>query len=264
MKSTNVRRFGFVNDERTGAITSWTIDNTNFDKPPVTSGPSYVLSQRTWLEDADLLWISRERHPTTYGPITAVFSHPFLIVVPSSPKSPLSLYWHLANIIQRSWYTYFRGGTQIVRDIDLLDGLAAKYNLIVLGGPNHNFYTFRRTQEEDFQMLKFTESGGVEINSHKYDEAGTGVLFLSPSPIKTRLTLFISGTDEQGLKRAAWSIPFRYGLQSADYIVFGENYGDPYTGWTAGADESIGMGGILAAGYWNNTWNYDSSSGYLK
>ena len=89
----NVRRFGFVRDERQTGIRSWSIDHTTFRTPPEDSGPSYLnKGNGTWELSSDLLWISRERNPTTYGPAFQIFSHAFKIVVPSSPSANLTLY----------------------------------------------------------------------------------------------------------------------------------------------------------------------------
>ena len=53
-------------------------------------------------------------------------------------------------------------------------------------------------------------------------------------------------------------------------MVVGDEYGDPATGWTAGDGSPFGgagtkgAGGVFAAGYWGNTWEYDPRSGYTK
>lgn len=54
------------------------------------------------------------------------------------------------------------------------------------------------------------------------------------------------------------------GLQVPDYLVVGEEYGDPHSGWTGNGKGTKGVGGILAAGYWNNSWSFDPRCGYLK
>jgi hypothetical protein len=92
---------------------------------------------------------------------------------------------------------------------------------------------------------------------------------LAPSPARTRTALFVSGIDAIGFLRAVWSIPFRTGLTVPDYMIVGEEYGDSKSGWTAGNGAPFsgggtkGAGGILAAGYWSNLWEYDSECGYL-
>ncbi|KNC98636.1 uncharacterized protein SPPG_06318 [Spizellomyces punctatus DAOM BR117] len=272
LNTSNIRRFGFVRDPRQEGIESWSVDGTDFNKPPSVSGPSYARldPDSSWKEENDLLWISQERHPSTYGPISSALNHPFIIVVPSNPAQNEDLYREAAQHIALSWYIYSRGVTQIVRDIDVLDGIAARYNLIVLGGPADNAYTRRRENEGGANMVKFRPAGGFQIDKRKYESPGTGIIFLAPSPIRTRVAVFIAGTDKDGILRAAWSLPFRTGLQIPDYLVVGDEYGDPHTGWTArdgapfGGAGTKGAGGVLAAGYWNNTWDWDPRCGYLK
>ena len=102
--------------------------------------------------------------------------------------------------------------------------------------------------------MKYLPSGGVELDHHKYDEPGTGVLFLAPSPTRTRSAVYVTGVDLDGLSRAAWSLPFRTGVMIPDYFIVGKEFGDPTTGWTAGDGAPLGgagtkgVGGVLAAG----------------
>ncbi|KAK5668312.1 hypothetical protein QVD99_005343 [Batrachochytrium dendrobatidis] len=270
LNTTNVRRFGFTHDERQKEITSWSIDGTDFSKSPADAGPSYLRVDGVWQVADDLLWISRERHPSTYGPANLIFSHPFRIVIPSEGVENLKLYYHLAQHIASSWYLFGLGSTQIIHDVDVLDGVAAMFNLIVLGGPNDNMYTRRRSQEGGSRQITFLPSGGFKLHDRTFERPGTGALFLSPSPTRTRLGLFIAGIDAIGLQRAAWTIPFRTGIEVPDYMIVGDEYGDAATGWTAGNGSPFGgagtkgVGGVFAAGYWNNTWDYDDRCGYLK
>ncbi|KAJ3034657.1 hypothetical protein HDV00_004796 [Rhizophlyctis rosea] len=270
LNTTNVRRFGFVADSRQDGLKRWSVDGTNFEKPPSVSGKSYLLGDDgVWKIADDMLWISEERHFSTYGPAIHIFDQPFIIVIPSTNSTRMVNYRKIAQHLSTSWYLFGRGGTQIVRDVDVLDGIAAQYNMLVLGGPEDNLFTKKR-QPGIESMVKFTASGGFEIGTRKYEDPGTGILFLAPSPTRTRMGLFIAGTDEDGLLRAAWTVPFRTGLQVPDYIVLGEEYGDPSTGWTAGDGAPFGgagtkgAGGVLAAGYWSNKWDFDARCGYLK
>ncbi len=96
------------------------------------------------------------------------------------------------------------------------------------------------------------------------------MIFLAPSSTRTRTGLFISGVDLIGLHRAAWLIPFRTGVLVPDYMVVGEDFGDSHTGWNTGHGGDYwgagtkGTGGIYAAGFWNNTWDFDARCGYVK
>ncbi|KAJ3100428.1 hypothetical protein HDU97_002215 [Phlyctochytrium planicorne] len=266
LNTTNVRRFGWAKDERV-KIDSWSIDGTDFPEPPKI-GPSYLREdgETEWKVATDLLWISVERYSSTYGPASQILMHQFLIVIPSNPTViDVAVYRKAAQNLAASWYLFGRGGTQIIRDVDVRDGLAAKYHMIVLGGPKDNVFTKRREGE-----VQFLESGGVQIDRKKYEAPGTGIIFLAPSPTRTLMGLFLAGTDELGFRRAVWTMPFRTGLMVPDYMVIGDEYGDPATGWTAGDGSPFGGagtkggGGIFAAGYWNNKWNFDTRCGYTK
>ncbi|KAJ3053644.1 hypothetical protein HK097_003757 [Rhizophlyctis rosea] len=270
LNTTNVRRFGFVADDRQEGLQRWSVDGTNFDKPPVVSGKSYLKGEDgIWKVADDMLWISEERHFSTYGPAIHIFDQPFIIVIPSTITERTITYRKMAQHLATSWYLFGRGGTQIVRDVDVLDGIAAQYNMLVLGGPEDNMFTKKRQPGLE-SMVKFLPGGGFQIDKRVYVDQGTGILFLAPSPTRTRMGLFIAGTDADGLLRAAWTVPFRTGLQVPDYIVLGEEYGDPSTGWTAGDGAPFGgagtkgAGGVLAAGYWSNHWDFDARCGYLK
>lgn len=53
-----------------GDVKSWEIDETLLGVPPQI-GPSYVNNENrddTWKISTDLLWLSDERHSSTYGP----------------------------------------------------------------------------------------------------------------------------------------------------------------------------------------------------
>ncbi|KAI9202381.1 uncharacterized protein BJ171DRAFT_514823 [Polychytrium aggregatum] len=271
--TTNVRRFMFVEDIRDEQLQSWSIDGTDFAHPPQ-FGRSYLRTEgsETWVLSEDLIWLSVERHPSTYGPIHQILNHPFRIVIPSNPPpEEADIFRKAAQHLAASWYLFGRGTTQIVRDTEVLDGLAARFNLIVLGGPSVNLYAKRREDEiKQSNLVHFLPSGGFQIANKKYELPGTGILFLAPSPTRARMGVFIAGTDEIGFHRALWSLPFRTGLTVPDYLVVGDEYGDPSTGWTAGSGNAYGgagtkgTGGVFAAGYWNNMWEYDPRCGYLK
>jgi hypothetical protein len=104
----------------------------------------------------------------------------------------------------------------------------------------------------------------MQLGNRTFNKPGTGALFLAPSPARTRLCLFVTGIDDEGLRRALWTIPFQTGIQVPDYTIVGSSFGDSSAGWTAGKEKNKGLGGILATGYWSNDWDFDESSGYLK
>jgi hypothetical protein len=156
LHTSNVRRFAFYDDVRS-QISSWTIDGQKFNDAPK-KGPSYLREKLgpnkfQWTLVPDLLWISEERYSSTYGPVSQIFSHPFLIVIPSKPTGNSAVYRMAAQHLTTSWYLYGRGGVQIVKDVDVRDGMSAKYHLIVLGGSKDNYYTRKRENEGDSTNL---------------------------------------------------------------------------------------------------------------
>jgi hypothetical protein len=165
--TTNIRRFQFLplpiwrkrhrnpqdNIFWNKNVTRWTLDETEFKTTP-TIGPTFVNVDddgSKWVLSTDFLWITDERHSSTYGPAVDILSQPFLIVMPSAPsgdaKQKRKMYYRAAQHITQSWYLFARGGTQIVLDSQVYDGDAARFNMIVLGGPEDNSWTRRREKE---------------------------------------------------------------------------------------------------------------------
>ncbi|RKO98076.1 hypothetical protein CXG81DRAFT_4007, partial [Caulochytrium protostelioides] len=314
MTTRNIRRFHFLPLARPPigepaalpTIASWVIDGQRFESGPA-YGPSYVRSSTleeptpgaVWEPSGDLLWTTRERHPLTYGPMAQMLAHPFRIVLPTLPSvSPTAArqYRRIAARIAQSWYVAARGGTQIVDDVDVRDGLSAQFHLIVLGGPEANRYTAREQKEGALTgMVTFlgsnddTGSGGCSragedgwspgfrIGDATFMAPGTGIAFLAASPAKMRLVTYLVGHDAAGLARAAAALPWQTGTMVPDYVVLGPQWGQfgvmdpdvdvdvPHDGAEPppGPVPHRGAGGLLAAGYWNNRWNFDERSGYL-
>ena len=242
--SSNVRRFGFVEDIRNSLITSWSIDGILFDTTPVDHGLTYLqIAANEWTQESDMLWIGRERHPGTYGPISMILRNRFIVVIPSNPVTVDSrFYAQAARELADSFYIFYRGAVEILRDVDVFDGITARYNLIVLGGPEDNLYTARRSRGGGATLVQFLPNGGYQVAGKKYDfERELGAVFLAPSATRTRLCLIVSGVDKEGLLNAARTITFRSEMKTADYMI-------------------VKNSGIIAAGYWNNVWEY--SFGY--
>lgn len=74
LRTSNIRRFQFLKDNRRENIISWSVDGTDFNYPPA-PGPSYLkqtYEDSLWTVQEDLQWLSVERHPNTYGPMARV------------------------------------------------------------------------------------------------------------------------------------------------------------------------------------------------
>jgi hypothetical protein len=171
----NIRRLSFMPDERLASVTSFTIDKTEFKLSP-SVGPSYLkLPDGTWEMVTDLLWISKERHAITYGPAMNVLENQFIIVIPQNTSIWNGVYLHMARQLALSWYIHARGNVQIITDDQVYDSHSARYNMIVLGGPEHNVWTQRRSKEGSASLVNFLERfGGYQIGKRVYQDEGTG------------------------------------------------------------------------------------------
>lgn len=99
-----------------------------------------------------------------------IFNAPFVIVVPST--SLTTEYMHLATQISTRYHSKTLGSARIIRDVDIRDGDAARYNMIVIGGPLVNLYTRQRVSED--AMTQFQEYG-YRIGEGVYKDDGTGM-----------------------------------------------------------------------------------------
>eukprot|EP00026_Physarum_polycephalum_P002438 Phypoly_transcript_02444.p1 GENE.Phypoly_transcript_02444~~Phypoly_transcript_02444.p1 ORF type:complete len:863 (+),score=95.22 Phypoly_transcript_02444:156-2744(+) len=193
-------------------------------------------------------WTETERNPTNYGPLRQVIEGPVIIVFGTSGNSSeTELLQSTAIWLANDLYHTGRYAIQIFRDAELQPATAMQNNLILLGGPTQNLWTAKL--ESGFP-LKFT-SAGFQVGPRSYFAPHTGALFLAPWQTQ-RLAAVIAGNDDTGYWNAFQSFPTHTGHMVPDYQIVG-----PKFGWA-------GAGGILAAGFWNNFWEFDYSCGYAK
>ena len=60
-------------------------------------------------------------------------------------------------------------------DDEVRDGDAARYNMIVLGGPEDNKWTKRRESEGGKRMVRYLEGGGYQIGRRIFVGTGIGI-----------------------------------------------------------------------------------------
>lgn len=112
-------------------------------------------------------------------------------------------------------------------------------NLIVVGGSENAFGNSLLAQNRtEFRITSEGEGEGVwGIRRRVIREKGVGLLFTHPHPTNAKgLTLFLAGTDEEGLERAWRLFPYRTGVPVPDWIVIGRD-----ADWQS-------AGGVLGAG----------------
>jgi len=165
------------------------------------------------------------------------------VIVYGTQLAP-DLNFQQALLIANDWFLYSNGNVSIKEDTEITQEIAQEFNLILIGGPAKNSWTAKvqSTLPVSFSGTSFT------IGPRKFDESETAVIFLGPSS-NGNLLLVIAGIDE-GL--ALNYVPNQSGITVPDYLVIG-----PEAKWQAD-------GGILAAGYWGNNWEYLPEMAYIK
>jgi len=122
-------------------------------------------------------------------------------------------------------------------------------NAIILGGPTSN--SFARVLASQFPV-RFA-SAGFELGPRYFSDPKTGIIFLSRCGQEIGgLCTVLDGTDEAGLRKAVNGLPLLSNINMPDYAVLGPRWGQ------------AGVAGLLAAGYWDNSWKYSAATGYVS
>jgi len=191
--------------------------------------------------------MQRERNPHNYGPISQILHGPILLVYGTTGTLQETANRLEAAVFISNWLWYQgRYSIPIVADTQLPND-AQNYNLILLGGPITNAIT-----RQFAAILPVLYNGRIfTIGKRIFNEPNTGIVFLAPWGSE-RLIAVLSGTDEDGFKKSFAMLPFKSATTLPDYAVAG-----PSWGWA-------GNGGLLAAGFWDNNWEFNPQTGYIR
>ncbi|CAK5279385.1 unnamed protein product [Mycena citricolor] len=125
--------------------------------------------------------------------------------------------------------------------------------------PKGNVLIISDTHDPELAMLMknsptpfHVTNDGLSVRHRPLDQSGLGVLFLHPHPNNpnSRL-LFLLGSDNEGLERAARLFPIRTGVAVPDWVIT-----------TALADQ-VGAAGILGAGVYGLNWSWNEATSWL-
>ena len=204
-----------------------------------------------------------ERGPTNSGPARQLFASPFIIVT-SFHTLPSSLSLYTANIHMVAAAT----SVQIVLDTFLSNKEEQRHNLFVVGRYNRLLQQQQLARRENKNIpnppVDILPRGGFRVGPCVFNESGLGILFTAPfwDPVdrKSRLRVYMLGTDDEGLRAVASllqpTIPPMYRAplsnQMPDFMVVSTRI------------LTEGAGGILAAGMWAYDWSWSAPSSYWR
>lgn len=271
LKTSNIRRFGIEKVFGIDMPVSIRIDYSD----PILLNNNLLPDNHFCKEDAtgkwrtcdNLTWKLSERHPGNYGPMGIIFERHVVIVIGTrgSPEETQK-YYDFAITLSNQLYVIGRYSVPIIKDSNFALSVYSSddSNLILLGGPHTNLISqsFAKYFPVRFQVNRnILTIGDYVFNAAKSLTPGPfGCIFLSPFPNTkiasseiqlTRMALVITGTNAAGFDLASRMVPVSSGLQIPDYLIVTKDL------------LSKGAGGIVAAGYWNNFWNFDLHSGYV-
>ncbi|KAG0197352.1 hypothetical protein BGX28_009156 [Mortierella sp. GBA30] len=280
METTNIRRLRILDSPslrlRRGRVSKLVLDGVAFDVgsnegalslDELSSG-SFLRERAnkrlSWQFTSSNEWINRERHRETYGPAIQILEKRVIVVLGTHFEDPSAMgsegrfaqtAKRIAQSIAHDIYLYGRGDVEIITDKQygskiqtLGEGEKERANLILVGDVHQNSVTkLILAQMEQEAVIIDSQEGVVSIqprsdNAEEVDFRlpGTGLLMIRPwGP--SHLAMLIAGIDDRGMETAARLFPKRTGLMVPDW--------GPEMAWK-------GAGGILAAGYWGNHWEY--------
>ncbi|KAG9321131.1 hypothetical protein KVV02_005257 [Mortierella alpina] len=287
VETTNVRRLRFLDSPslrlRRGQVSTLILDGVRFDIGQndgafslATLSLGSFLREGTnkgprWQFMSSSEWIKTERHRETYGPAIQILEKKVVVVVGThfnnsqtegaggQGKSPFArAFDRIAKLVSHDIYLYGRGDAEIITDKEYLarienalpDTEVERPNLVLIGDHHQNSVTklvLAQTEQKvainSQEGLVVVQPGSDPVVETEYRQPGTGLLMIRPWGTHN-LAMVIAGLDVQGVETAARLFPKRTGLLVPDWVVTG-----PEMAWK-------GAGGILAAGYWGNRWEY--------
>jgi pimeloyl-ACP methyl ester carboxylesterase len=207
--------------------------------------------------------IESERSSATYGPIRQVFSKPFVVVIGTQNEALTDDYLLAAQFFVNLWWmTSFQGSLHIYRDTEVTEEMLSKYNMVLFGTPQQNSVTDRIAKT--FQGVQFSAQGFPILDEVELRSPGIGFAYLQsfqkPSGGDQGLALVIGGFEVDGIWNIMdLAIPTIPPMTRAPFTHLVPDFM-----FVNARTRGIGYGGMVAAGFWNNQWMFDSNLGFLN
>jgi hypothetical protein len=195
-----------------------------------------------WIQTTtDESWKSVERSGRQWGAMDAFLASRgrFTIVVPPNSESYKTA---VALDISRNLYQYFAADTEIVEELEEVDG-----NVVLIGRPSSKI----QCSGKGFPITISEQSVAIKDalgKTKRYKiEKEMGTIFICPLS-RQRLMLVVWGVDEVGLRTASRLLPLRAGVGQPNFILVGRE------------TRIMGVGGVKALGMFDSTWQISRAS----
>ncbi|PPQ70920.1 hypothetical protein CVT24_009982 [Panaeolus cyanescens] len=127
-------------------------------------------------------------------------------------------------------------------------------NVVLIGTPRSTY--IQKLLEDQRTPVGFTRDGaGFTVRSNwpnKFDKDDHAIIFTHPHPTRNdSLMLCLLYHTPIGLERAARLFPYRTGIAVPDWAIVSNKM------------DTMGAGGILAAGVWGNNWSFNEPMSWM-
>lgn len=191
-----------------------------------------------------------KKSPQFYGPIKQAYFSPFVLVFGTKGDSAATeLTLHQARLEATEWWKRANGFTEILPDTEVTKEIIDEYNLILFGGPDENFITYKINNRLPIRV----KDGEIRFGRKRIEQKQMGMEFIYPNPLNPDKFVFVhEGNDGEGLKLSDFFNAIYSGAGLPDFIIFD------------GEVREKGWGGVTCAGFFNSDWQIDEKLLYLR
>jgi pimeloyl-ACP methyl ester carboxylesterase len=191
-----------------------------------------------------------DKRPERYGPIKQAMFSPFVLVYGTlGDAAATDLLASLARQEAFAWWRRGNGFVEVLPDTEVTHALIAGCNLILFGGPGENSITRRIDRSLPIRCAE----GKLILEDKTLSGRGLAAKFVYPNPLEPeKLVVVNQGTDREGLQALSLMRTIYAGAGLPDYLVFDQEVGKK--GW----------GGIVAAGFFDTSWQPDPRLMYYR
>jgi len=188
-----------------------------------------------------------EKGPRIAGGVSDVFNTPFAIVVGTSASDPemKQICADKAAALAGAWKDWQRVPARVLKDSELTDADAARYSLILIGGPDANLVTRKLAGGIPLEI----SADHVKIGPRSFPAADARVQLIYPNPLnKQRYVVVIAATSAAGMFFVNFNEvsggEFDYQIQDGHIL-----------GTSGGSATDI----AVADGWFNSRWEFEDA-----